>query len=207
MSSEFFSDHILDFLSNENDEVVEATVDALIADIPDSVLELGGTDAVVPNGESVPPQVDKRPATASSEFKRVTTVEIEHLIAKNDNENTKCSTNTWVKCYNLWATERGMPTDLAHILPTDQDTILQQIYSELRKRNGKDYEPESLKVMQTALDRHLRDAGSVTAFTEFQKTVNGKAVDLQEQGKGKRPDPLTGEDEAYCTLELRGSWQ
>ena len=100
MSSEFFSDHILDFLSNENDEAVdslEATVDALIADIPDSVLELGGTDAVVPNSESVPPQVDGRPATASSEFKWATTVEIERLIAKNDNENTKRSTNTWVK--------------------------------------------------------------------------------------------------------------
>ena len=53
-----------------------------------------------------------------------------------------------------------MPTDLAHILRTDLDAVLQQFYSELRKRNGEDYKPESLKVMQTALDRHL----PVTAF-------------------------------------------
>ena len=104
-----------------------------------------------------------------------------------------------------WATERGMPTDLARILPTDLDAILQQFYAELRKRNGDDYEPESLKVMQTALDRHLRDEGcshSILKDREFQrsKVLNGKAVDLQEKGKGKRPmkaDPLTREDEAH----------
>ena len=154
MSSEFFSDHILDFLSNENDEVVEATADALIADIPDSVLELGGTDAVVPNGESVPPEVVGRQATASSEFKWVTTVETEHLIAKNDNENTKCSTNTAITCGRR--SEECRLTSHTFFQPTEMP--------ELRKRNGEDYEPESLKVMQMAQDRHFRDAGSVTAF-------------------------------------------
>lgn len=100
MSTEFFSDRILDFLSNEDNEVdisdsLEATVDALIADIPDSVLDLGG-DGVVPIVER---ELDGWPAAVSSEFKWANTVELERLIAKNDNENTKRSTNTWVRRY------------------------------------------------------------------------------------------------------------
>ena len=207
MSTEFFSDRILDFLSNEDNkedisDCLEATEDALIADIPDSVLDPGG-DGVVPIVER---ELDGRPAAVSSEFKRANAVKLERLIAKNDNENTKRSTTTWVRRYYKWATERGMPTDLARVLPTDLDAILQQFYAELWKRNGDDYEPESLKVMQTALDRHLRDEGcshSILKDREFQrsrKVLNGKAVDLQEKGKGKGPmkaDPLTREDEAH----------
>lgn len=52
MSSEFFSDHIMDFFSNEDNKVdnLEATMDTLIADIADSMLDLGG-NGVVPNVE------------------------------------------------------------------------------------------------------------------------------------------------------------
>lgn len=85
MSTEFFSDRFLDFLSNEDNKVDisnsrETTVDALIADIPDSVLDLGG-DGVVPIVER---ELDGRPAAVSSEFKWATTVELERPIAKND---------------------------------------------------------------------------------------------------------------------------
>ena len=33
---------------------------------------------------------------------------------------------------------------------------LSQFYAELRKENGQDYEPDSLKEMQVALNRYLR---------------------------------------------------
>ena len=66
----------------------------------------------------------------------------------------------------------------------------------MTKSKGQEYEPESLKVMQAALDRHLREEGcsySILKDAEFsnsRKVLNGKAIVLQENGKGKDPGKL-----------------
>ena len=50
---------------------------------------------------------------------------------------------------------------------------------------------QSLKVMQASLDRYLCDKGCTYSilkdsnFTTSRKVLNGKAIDLQEQGMGK----------------------
>ena len=75
------------------------------------------------------------------------------------------------------------------------DGILQQFYAELIKSDGQEYEPESLKVMQDALDQYLREEGcsySILKDPEFsnsRKVLNGKAIVLQENGKGKGKRP------------------
>ena len=49
------------------------------------------------------------------------------------------------------------------------------------------------KVMQTALDRYLTDQGYTSRilrdkeFVKSRKVLNGKAIELHEMGKGKRP--------------------
>ena len=59
------------------------------------------------------------------------------------------------------------------------------------RKSGQEYEPESLKVMQAALDRYLREEGcdySILKDVEFRdcrRVLNGKAIVLQESGKGK----------------------
>lgn len=77
---------------------------------------------------------------------------------------------------------------------------------ELMKCGGKEYEPKSLKVMQAALDRRLREEGcsySILKDAEFSnscKVLNGKVIVLQGKGKGKRPrkaDPLTEKEEEH----------
>ena len=71
---------------------------------------------------------------------------------------------------------------------------LSQFYAELRKENGKDYDSDSLKVMQAALERHLRSQNypkSILRDTEFlssRKVLEEKAKKLREQGMGKRPN-------------------
>ena len=131
-------------------------------------------------------------------------VELQQLIAKNTNENTKRSTNTWLRRYQKWAEERGFESNIVLVPKLELDAILQQFYAELIKSNGQEYEPESLKVMQSALDRHLREEGcsfSILKDPEFsnsRKVLNGKAIVLQENGKGKRPrkaDALTENEE------------
>ena len=94
-----------------------------------------------------------------SEFKRTYTSELLKLIAKNTNDNTKCSTNTCLIHYQKWAEERGFEFNIARVPKLELDGILQQFYAELIKSDGQEYEPESLKVMQAALDRHLHEEG------------------------------------------------
>ncbi|CAH3172495.1 unnamed protein product [Porites lobata] len=43
----------------------------------------------------------------------------------------------------------------------NMNTLLERFYASVRKQDGTDYEPGSLKVMQAALDRHLKEKGTL----------------------------------------------
>ena len=78
--------------------------------------------------------------------------------------------------------------------PQALDGLLNKFYVEIRKKDGTDYEPDSLRVMQAAIDRYLRHknypASIITGreFTKSQETLDAKAKQLRRQGKGKRPN-------------------
>ena len=80
---------------------------------------------------------------------------------------------------------------------------MSQFYAEVRKESGEDYEPDSLRVMQAALERHLKSKlypKSIIKDREFlssRKNLEGKARKLREDGRGKRPnrsESLTNEE-------------
>ena len=70
------------------------------------------------------------------------------------------------------------------------DTLLEHFYAEI----GKDYEPESLKVMMASLDRHLKNKGwtlSIVRDREFSSSkvvLEDKSKQLRLVGRGKRPN-------------------
>ena len=88
--SELFSDSILDILRDE-DEFEE--IDRLFEQIPDEVFT-----AIVDSASSNKRRAEPRPP-ARSEFKHTNTSELQQLIAKNTNKNTKRSTNTLLRRY------------------------------------------------------------------------------------------------------------
>ena len=140
--------------------------------------------------------------TATSEFRTVGEEEIRKLVENNSNKNTIKSTASWLRRFKKWAQQRGLPADIADIAKENLDKVLQQFFAELVKEDGENYEPESLKVMFAALDRHVREKCEysilkVKDFIISRKVLNGKAIQLQEDGKGKRPnraDPFTAEE-------------
>ena len=73
------------------------------------------------------------------------------------------------------------------------DNILNKFYAEVKERDGDYYEPESLKIMQSAIERHLKDKNyplSIVRSREFhnsQEILHAKAISLRQQGKRKRP--------------------
>ena len=140
----------------------------------------------------------------ASRFEQVDDEVIEELKEKSENENTKKSTEHWKNVFVKWANERKQKQNLEDYEIEALDNALSQFYAELRKENGDDYEPESLKVMQAALERYLKSKSypkSILRDKEFmnsRKVLEGKARKLREQGKGKRPNrskSLTKEEE------------
>lgn len=153
--------------------------------------------------EDIPP-AEMSEDIPPSRFKNMTSDEIISMRQKSVNTNTAKSTNTWYNAYKNWAYERNMREDIENIPPLELNLILERFYAELRTKDGKEYEPECLAVMQSSLDRYLKERNyptSIVRGNEFHTsniTLKGKATQLREDGKGSRPNaskPLTREEE------------
>ena len=72
--------------------------------------------------------------------------------------------------------------------------MLQRFFAEIKKQNGKDYQPGSLSNLQSGIDRYLREKRyqySIIKDIEFSSSravLEGKARLLREKGMGKRPN-------------------
>ena len=132
--------------------------------------------------------------------------QLQELKENAENTNTKKSTKTWLTVWTTWAEEKGYSPDIVSYEAKELDEKLQKFFAEVRKKDGSDYEPDSLRVMLASLDRHLKEAGSNISIAKDREFVEsrkvhvpeGKARYLHEQGYGKRPHvskALTTEDE------------
>ena len=65
--------------------------------------------------------------------------------------------------------------------PEKLNKLLETFYADVKNKNGNDYEPDSLRVMIAALDRHLNEKGykfSIIRNREFHSSkhvLEGKA--------------------------------
>lgn len=127
-------------------------------------------------------------------FATASLADINVLKEKAKNDNTEKSTNNWVNTYRTWASSRGVLLNLEDQPVIELNNTLQLFYAELKKKDGKDYEPTSLASMQAALDRYLKDnnyAFSILtdrAFKGSRDVLEGKARILRQNGMGKKPN-------------------
>ena len=187
--SEFFCPSILEFLASSDSSDQE--FDSIVGSLPFD-FELPLDPPIAPP----PPSSTLDTASAANELQR--------LKDKNKNKNTERSTNTWAKRFTKWQEQKGIDVSVGKVSATEVDRVLQHFFAELKKQDGSDYEPDSLRTMLGALDRHFRNAGHEfriikdKEFAECRQVLNGKAIELREQGKGKRKnkaDIVTEEEE------------
>ena len=111
-----------------------------------------------------------------------------YFYAKATCQNTSKSTKTWLNAYLSWAQLRNQRHDIQNLSPAELNSVLGQFYAELKKKSGKDYELQSLAVMQASLDRHLKENGYTTSivrdpqFYSSNKILKGTATKLREEG-------------------------
>ena len=154
---------------------------------------------------SAPENVFSAQAVDISRFPEITSEEIEELKSASVNKNTSRSTKNWMSVFTSWCQSRHFGNvNIEQQSPDQLDNLLSKFYAEVKKKDGGDYEPESLKIMQCSIDRYLKDKNypfSIVRSREFNNSrqiLTAKAITLRQQGKGKRPNkaqPLAPEEE------------
>ena len=134
---------------------------------------------------------------------------IQSLKENAKNKNTQQSTNNWVKVWKSWAAQKGYDDSIEKYEPEGLNKILEEFYATVRKKDGEDYEPDSLRVMVTAIDRYLTEKEykhSIIRDKEFkssEQVLEGKARLLRQQGKGKRAN----KSRSLTTTEENELWE
>ena len=84
-------------------------------------------------------------------FSLLNSQEISVLSDKSSYVNTTRTTKTWINIFRQWDTLRSKDTELEKYdaVAMDTVTVLSQFYGEIRKCDGSDYEPDSLRCRGT----------------------------------------------------------
>ena len=90
--------------------------------------------------------------------------------------------------------------------PAEQNRLLEKFYAEVKNKNGEYYEPDSLRVMTAAFNRHLKDKQYPLSIVKdsSKQVLEGKAKLLRQAGRAKRPNKarnLTKEQEELLWKE------
>lgn len=127
------------------------------------------------------------PLNLDRTFNEVSYEDVETFLQENANPQTRRKTLGDVTIFQKFLLSRGEKRNVQYIPP---DTLNEHICSFLiavKKKNGQDYEPGTLRGMISSLDRHLKDVGSKMCIVK--DTDFGKARDVlkmkQKQLKGK----------------------
>ena len=81
---------------------------------------------------------------------------IEELKKFSKNPNTVKSTSFWLNVWETWCKQKNIVNKIEENEPEKLNKLLETFYAEVKNKNGDDYEPDSLRVMIAALDKHLR---------------------------------------------------
>ena len=159
-------------------------------------------------------ETNNLPVPDESRFPLTSNEQLEETLKQAENKNTNRSTTTWMRIWSSWAKSRNVHVNIETMAPATLNEVLQKFYLEVRKQDGSEYEPDSLKVMQAALERHLFDHKypySVINSREFASSravLDAKAKQLRMQGYGKRKNRAqpynTAEEETFWSSGLLG---
>lgn len=121
----------------------------------------------------------------------------------NENKNTKRKTETDMRIFSAYLISLKEMRKAEDIPPQELDPYLSMFFSVVKKHDGHEYEPASLRGMLCSIERYLRMKDyqcSITrdnAFNNTRNTLKNKQRVLRENGKGMKkvvqgmgPDPL-----------------
>ncbi|XP_067030910.1 uncharacterized protein KIAA1958-like [Acropora muricata] len=130
---------------------------------------------------------------AAARFVNVSDEDISQFLEENENKNTARKTSQDVALFKTFLTERKL-NDPEELTPLQLDASLRQFIISVRKQDGSDYEPSSLRCMVARIGRYLKKVSygfSVFNSIEFAGTrevLRTKQKALKSSGKGNKPN-------------------
>lgn len=214
-SSDFYSDMFSLQFDNLFETIDLESLQTLNSTLSTESTVLESTSTVIEQAnERVPFSEKSTNLPDESRFPHTSYQQIKETLQDAENKNTKRSTKTWMNVWFSWAKSRQINEELETMAPATLDEVLQQFYLEVRKQDGSEYEPDSLKVMQAALERYLLNQKypysliNGREFTSSRAVLDAKAKQLRMNGYGKRKNRAqpynSAEEEKFWSSGLLG---
>ena len=100
----------------------------------------------------------------ASRFAKTSPEKMNKLKEKSKNENSNKTSMNWMRVFQSQADDRRQEKNIETMEPKKLHEILSLFYAEIRKLNRKEYEPQCLEVMQTGIDRYLKEKSYRTSI-------------------------------------------
>ena len=119
----------------------------------------------------------------------------------------------WLKQFEKWAVERKKEVNLEKYVAEELNSTLCEFLAEFRKTNGDDHELDSLRVMFSAIDRHLKSKSYPKSIKE--DNIFLPMMRLELATLSYKPSALAIEltsskaiaGKELCTSQMRGQTQ
>ena len=166
------------------------------------------TPTLGPNlgGGSERGQNQRQPLAAASASNRFDTVDQEHImkfIGDQAKENTVRKTESDVRLFKTFLESQNEFRSPEELPPVELDFHFGNFLVAVKKKDGSDYEPSSVRGFLSSLDRHLKmkyyahTVNQNALFPHTNQALKAKMSYLKKNGGGNRPnesDELTDED-------------
>ncbi|CAG2257370.1 unnamed protein product [Mytilus edulis] len=135
-------------------------------------------------------------------FMTVTNDDTSNFIEEMKNDNTKRKTKSDIKLLTEWLKENNELRAIEDISVPELNQYLARFYLSVRSRKNEEYEPDSLKSIQSSINRHLMEKSGINIlkdkeFHHSREVLSAKRKHLKSQGLGNKKmkaDPFSSSE-------------
>lgn len=188
-------------MEEESEETTPKTGDCATSPIPEKE-QNSCTTTSAPSVET----------SKSAEFIELNNEDIQKFVKEQENKSTLRKTLGDIEKFNRFLRMKGEKREMKDIAPDELDIFVANFILSVRKADGGEYEPSTIRNMVSSLERKLRRQSypvsilnSKTEFNLTKDTLRAKLKSLKKLGKGNRPKEAKAitDDEINILLEKK----
>ena len=136
---------------------------------------------------------------------------IEEYITDQENKNTRAKTQRDVKLLAAFLLEKNEQRKIEEIQPEELNRYVSEFILSVKRKDGQDYEPSSLRGLFSSFNRYLKErkySASIIediVFDQARKCLEAHSKQLKKEGKGNKPnaaEALTDVEETFFTKRI-----
>ena len=127
-------------------------------------------------------------------------LDVDAFLKDQENVNTARKTTNDMRIMNTFLREQGEERNIEEIPPPELNSLLSKFLLCVKRQDGEEYEPNTIRGFFASVDRHLKTKNYGTcisegpAFSRARDVLTAKLKQLKKEGKGNKPQaaqPLT----------------